>query len=409
MGYGNSPFVVIQHTDTEHDHVHIVASRIDVQGKVVSDFQSKMRAEAVMREVEREHNLVQVKRSHEIERAAPTRGELEELARTGERSTKMVLQDTIDRALGNEPSTTEFINQMERAGIHINPNVQSTGRVSGICFEHDGEVMKGSNLGRGYSWQGLQKRGLEYQEERDLPALKEAKAKYLEAELERGREAGLTREQIAGKEHEITELRQSLAIHSALAQEQEREQERTVSRGQEHQPATPEQSVEMPARSITAEVYPSVAAQSPVAELYRAASLEHWQSLSGEQSGRELWQSLNGMDGSVSGREVLARATGYDPTRSAAELMREAVQPAHERAAERERIAALEQQRALEESPAGRSMTDRDHNQELSERGEQERGRTAELTQSPEVETTKEIVQEIERERERVIGWDLSL
>lgn len=236
MGNRNSPFVVIQHTDTEHDHVHIAASRIDVQGKVVSDFQSKMRAEAVMREVEREHHLVQVKQSHEIERAAPTRGELEELARTGERSTKMVLQDTIDRVLRNGPSTTEFINQMERAGIHINPNVQSTGRVSGICFEHSGEVMKRSNLGRGYSWQGPQKRGLEYQEKRDLPSLKEAKAKYLEAELERGREAGLSREQVAGKEQEIAELRQSVAARSALAQEQEREQERTVSRELEHQP-----------------------------------------------------------------------------------------------------------------------------------------------------------------------------
>lgn len=144
-------------------------------------------------------------------------------------------------------------------------------------------------------------------------------------------------------------------------------------------------------------------------ELYRAASLDHAPRLSGEQSGRELWQSMSGMDASVSGREVLARAAGYDPTRSAEDLLREAVQPAHEPAAERERAAAVEQQRTLEEPPAGRSMAQSDRSQELGERGEQERGRTAELTQSPEVETTKEVVQEIEREAERVISWELSL
>lgn len=90
-------------------------------------------------------------------------------------------------------------------------------------------------------------------------------------------------------------------------------------------------------------------------------------------------------------------------------LLREAVQPAHEPAAERERAAAVEQQRTLEEPPAGCSMAQSDRSQELGERGEQERGRTAELTQSPEVETTKEVVQEIEREAERVITWELSL
>ena len=79
------------------------------------------------------------------------------------------------------------------------------------------------------------------------------------------------------------------------------------------------------------------------------------------------------------------------------------------REVERERAAAVEQQRTLEEPPAGCSMAQSDRSQELGERGEQERGRTAELTQSPEVETTKEVVQEIEREAERVITWELSL
>lgn len=189
MGFGNSPYIVIQHLDTEHDHIHIVTSRIDTNGKIVSDFQSKTRAEKIMREVELEHDLQRVMPSREIERRAPTRGELEELSRTGERSAKMRLQDTIDRALRNQPDVAGFISQLDKTGVKINPNLQSTDRVSGVSFEHDGEVLKGSNLGRGYSWQGLQKRGLNYDQQRDLVLLKEAKVKYLEAQLERQQEA----------------------------------------------------------------------------------------------------------------------------------------------------------------------------------------------------------------------------
>ncbi len=37
MNFGSSPFVVVQHVDTDHDHVHVVASRIDAHGKIVSD------------------------------------------------------------------------------------------------------------------------------------------------------------------------------------------------------------------------------------------------------------------------------------------------------------------------------------------------------------------------------------
>jgi hypothetical protein len=175
MGFGNSPYVVIQHTDTEHDHIHIVTSRIDLDGKVVSDFQSKMRAEAVMREVEREYSLQRVTPSRETERAALTRGEVERFNRTGELSAKMTLQERVDLAMKDAPSVTEFVERMNRTGVEVIPNLQSTGRVSGISFRINDELMKGSDLGKGYSWNGLQKRGLEYELERDNPALEMAR------------------------------------------------------------------------------------------------------------------------------------------------------------------------------------------------------------------------------------------
>ena len=175
MGFGDCPYVVVQHLDTAHDHIHIVLSRIDLEGKVVSEFQSKMRAEAVMREVEREYGLTPVTPSREVERATLTRGEVERFERTGDLSAKMQLQERVELALKDAPTTTEFVERLNRGGVEVIPNLQRTGRMSGISFRIGEELMKGSDLGRGFSWGGLQQRGLEYVQERDNPVLEAAR------------------------------------------------------------------------------------------------------------------------------------------------------------------------------------------------------------------------------------------
>jgi hypothetical protein len=204
MGFEDSPYVVIQHRDTEHDHVHIVTSRVDVNERVVNEWQNKPRAEKLMREVEQEYDLERVPLSRDVARAAPTRGEIERFNRTGELSAKMSLQSYVEQALKDAPTTDEFIERLGRSGVEVLPNIQSTGRVSGISFLHDGRMMKGSDLGRGFSWGGLQKRGLDYDSKRDNKTLKETLKRVSEAHrLARGvgevmeRTAGQTAKEIA--------------------------------------------------------------------------------------------------------------------------------------------------------------------------------------------------------------------
>lgn len=174
MGFRDAPYVVVQHRDTELDHVHVLTSRVDVRGEVVSEWKSKARAEAVMREIEREYGLTEVTSSREVERAAPKRGETEEFNRSGKLSAKMSMQGKVERALRGEPTATEFIGRLEKAGVRVIPHIQSTGRVSGVSFRQGRELMKGSDLGRGFSWGGLQKRGLDYDAERDREAVGDA-------------------------------------------------------------------------------------------------------------------------------------------------------------------------------------------------------------------------------------------
>jgi hypothetical protein len=168
MGFADAPYVVIQHRDGKTDHIHILTSRVDLEGKVVSDWQCKKRAEKVIREIEREHGLEQVKPSSEVERAAPKRGEMERFNRMGELSAKMALQGHVEVALKDSPTATEFISRLQAVGVETIPFIKD-GRAAGVTFRKGDELMKGSDLGPGFSWNALQQRGLDYDPARDRP------------------------------------------------------------------------------------------------------------------------------------------------------------------------------------------------------------------------------------------------
>ena len=175
MGYKDAPYVVIQHRDGKTDHVHILTSRVDVRGNVTSDWKCKERAQKVLRGIERDYGLEQVKSSHEVDRAAPKRGEIERFNRTGELSIKMSLQGHVEHALKDAPTATEFIEKLQMVGVDVIPYIGKEGRATGVSFRKGKQVMKGSDLGRGFSWNALQERGLDYNQKRDRPSIEAAR------------------------------------------------------------------------------------------------------------------------------------------------------------------------------------------------------------------------------------------
>lgn len=175
MGFERSPYVVVRHSDKEHDHIHIVASRIGLDSKTVSDSRNYQRSEKAIRGIEQEFGLQRVAPSRETGRKGITSGELRRAVKTEVPSTRMTLQRVIDEEAKHSLTMGDFVKNLERQGVRAAPNMAANGRATGMSYRLDGEWMKGSDLGKAYTFAGLQKRGISYDMERDLEELKRSK------------------------------------------------------------------------------------------------------------------------------------------------------------------------------------------------------------------------------------------
>jgi len=71
MGFADAPWVAVVHQDTDHQHLHIAASRIGFDGKTISDANDFRKSEAVVRKIETEFGLVAVPTFSEKPHARP--------------------------------------------------------------------------------------------------------------------------------------------------------------------------------------------------------------------------------------------------------------------------------------------------------------------------------------------------
>ncbi len=176
MGLDNNQYVMTRHTDTEHEHIHILANRIRFDGQVTTDSHDYRRQEVLMRKIENDYALQQLEPSLEAERKAPTKDEIECAIRTSEPSTRQQLQQLCDGAAKDCQSMSQYIDRLEHVGVQVVPVLQLEGeKLSGLSYRLDEVTMKGSDLGRGYTPSGLNKRGIEYEKDRDFETVSRAR------------------------------------------------------------------------------------------------------------------------------------------------------------------------------------------------------------------------------------------
>ncbi len=114
--------------------------------------------------------------------------------RTGRPSTRDQLQKLCDGAAKDCPDFTTYQERLEAVGVELVPVAQMGGaKLSGLSYRLDGVTMKGSDLGKGYTAAGIQKRGISYEQDRDFAAVercRERDARRAFGEPDRELEAG---------------------------------------------------------------------------------------------------------------------------------------------------------------------------------------------------------------------------
>ncbi len=165
MGFEANQYMVSRHTDAAHSHIHILVNRVTFDGQVVSDAYDYKRQEPIMRALEQELGLQQVLSSRDSPSCALRKGELEKALRTGEKPVCLALQEAVTNALRDSPCLDTFTERLAQKGVTVKLNQSSTGHVSGISFAKDDIAFKGSKLGKAFTWNALQERGLLYEQD----------------------------------------------------------------------------------------------------------------------------------------------------------------------------------------------------------------------------------------------------
>lgn len=135
FGFDQNQFVVITHSDTLHEHIHIVANRVGYDGKTASDSNSYKRMAQFCRKMQKRYNLTPVLSPNRFLQAS------ERVAKTKRvDNRKESLKEALVWAIGKSRTIEGVKTRMEKRGYQV-----ELGR--GIAFTDKKQVrFKGSEV-----------------------------------------------------------------------------------------------------------------------------------------------------------------------------------------------------------------------------------------------------------------------
>lgn len=165
-------YICVRHNDTDKEHIHVVANCIGLDGSVWHGQHSAFNTIAACERLEIKHDLTITKslQGQKSDVLAPTKNEIEQALRSGEKPSRIVLQNALQAAMVGKPDLETFIDRLQAVGIEAAFNVASTGNVAGVSFgikkNEKNIYFKGSQLGKKYSWNTI-KGKVKYDKDRD--------------------------------------------------------------------------------------------------------------------------------------------------------------------------------------------------------------------------------------------------
>jgi Relaxase/Mobilisation nuclease domain len=158
LGYKDCQFMAIGHRRDQaghdevhnHDHIHIVANAVTLDGEHVDGSFDRYEIQKVLREVEKDFGLRQIKSSLEVMKE---KIQAESIARNSG------IAPLIANSLKDRPSLEAWLERLSADGIDVRFNLSRVDKrypdrerqIKGITFIKDGEAYKGSSIGAAWS------------------------------------------------------------------------------------------------------------------------------------------------------------------------------------------------------------------------------------------------------------------
>lgn len=160
-GMGIENYMIVLHDA----HIHILGSRIRLDGTAASDRNDYRRSELLLRKIEAEFDLESTPSSHVIDKArrfthrrARSMKELHAVEKAGT-SHKDFIRSAIDEAMAGVPDETRMRAALDEAGIDMTIDQTADGAPY-VLFGFHGRQYGPRSLGQGYSLTNLVQKGL---------------------------------------------------------------------------------------------------------------------------------------------------------------------------------------------------------------------------------------------------------
>lgn len=140
MGITNAQYIVARHFDKTHPHCHLVFSRIDLEGNVISAFNERIRSAKVCKEIKLRHGLTFGNMTGE----KVNRDRLRPIQQL-----RFDVKSAAIAAVNSSSSWAEFQHALEAHGIEASFSInRSIGEIRGISFAKNGYRFAGSKLSK---------------------------------------------------------------------------------------------------------------------------------------------------------------------------------------------------------------------------------------------------------------------
>nr|MDZ8016423.1 relaxase/mobilization nuclease domain-containing protein [Nostoc sp. ZfuVER08] len=188
-----SQFVAVRHHDRNHEHLHIIASRIRLDGSLVNDSYDYFNSQVSTRRIAAELGLEVTPTTNEavsskleqeygiITLTSPNRSKSIRAVNSKHKTptSKEIIRQAIGEAIKDSPTVSTFIQRLEENNIGVLPKMQGE-ELLGFTYIHNDVKIAGYQVYKPYSWNKLRsKYEIMYDPDKDKEVIQQAKAKAI--------------------------------------------------------------------------------------------------------------------------------------------------------------------------------------------------------------------------------------